>query len=75
MYCIAPVLPHHAHSHPGYVHIYGYERPRSRLSENHKINVIGRTVLKLWPFKDSLFNTLGPFHFDSVRVGSVTIEF
>ena len=22
MYCIAPVLPHHAHSHPGYVHIW-----------------------------------------------------
>ncbi len=28
------------------------ERPLSKLSENHKINVIGPTELKLWPFKD-----------------------
>ncbi len=27
------------------------ERPLSKLSENHKINVIGPTELKLWPFK------------------------
>ncbi len=29
------------------------ERPPSKLSENHKINVIGPTELKLWPFKDA----------------------
>ncbi len=45
------------------------ERPLSKLSENHKINVIGPTKLKLWPFKDALFN---PLHFESTRVGSVT---
>ena len=28
------------------------ERPLSKLSENHKINVIGPTELKLWPFKE-----------------------
>ncbi len=27
------------------------ERPPSKFSENHKINVIGPTELKLWPFK------------------------
>ncbi len=27
------------------------ERPLSKLSENHKINVIGPTELNLWPFK------------------------
>ncbi len=32
------------------------ERPISKLSENHKINVIGPTELKLWPFKDALLN-------------------
>ncbi len=26
------------------------ERPLSKLSENHKINVIGPSELKLWPF-------------------------
>ncbi len=31
------------------------ERPISKLSENHKINVIGPTKLKLWLFKDALF--------------------
>ena len=31
------------------------ERPLSKLSENDKINVIGPTELKLWPFKDTLF--------------------
>ena len=30
--------------------------PLSKLSENHKINVIGPTELKFWPFKDALFN-------------------
>ncbi len=29
------------------------ERPISKLSENHKINVIGPTELKLWLFKDT----------------------
>ncbi len=29
------------------------ERPLSKLSENHKINVNGPTELKLWPFKDA----------------------
>ncbi len=33
-----------------------FERSLSKLSENHKINVIGPTELKLWPFKDALFN-------------------
>ncbi len=33
-----------------------YERPLSKLSENHNINVIGPTELKLWPFKDARFN-------------------
>ncbi len=28
------------------------ENPLSKLLENHKINVIGPTKLKLWPFKD-----------------------
>ncbi len=33
------------------------ERPLAKLSENHKINVIRPTELKLWPFKDAdLFN-------------------
>ena len=32
------------------------ERPLSKLSENLKIYVIGPTELKLWPFKDALFN-------------------
>ena len=31
------------------------ERPISKLSENHKINVIGPTELKLWPFKDAVY--------------------
>ncbi len=35
------------------------ERPLSKLSENHKINVIGPTELKLWSFKDALFNATG----------------
>ena len=29
------------------------ERPLSKLSENHKINFIGPTELKLWPFNDA----------------------
>ncbi len=29
-----------------------------KVSENHKINVFGPTELKLWPFKDALFNTI-----------------
>ena len=29
-----------------------------KISENHKINVFGPTELKLWPFKDALFNTI-----------------
>ena len=32
------------------------ERPLPKLSENHKINVIGSTELKLWTFKDALSN-------------------
>ena len=32
------------------------ERPLSKLSENHKINIIGPTELKLPSFKDALFN-------------------
>ena len=32
------------------------ERPHSKLSENHNINVIGQTEQKLCPFKDALFN-------------------
>ncbi len=32
------------------------EKPLSKLSENHKINAVGTTELKLWPFKDALFN-------------------
>ncbi len=36
------------------------ERPFSKLSENHKINVIGPTERKLWPFKDALL-TLGQY--------------
>ena len=28
----------------------------SKLSENHKINVIGPTKVKLWPFKEASFN-------------------
>ncbi len=44
------------------------ERPLSKLSENH---VIGPTELKLWPFKDALFNARSP-SFESTRVGSVT---
>ena len=32
------------------------KRARSKLSENHKINVIVPTELKLWPFKDEPFN-------------------
>ncbi len=35
------------------------ERPISKLSENHKINVIGPTELKLWPFKKMLYLMLG----------------
>ncbi len=31
------------------------ERPLSKLSENHKINVIGPSELKLWPFKDAQY--------------------
>ncbi len=34
------------------------ERPLSKLSENHKINVIGPTELKLWPFKVTLIEQL-----------------
>ncbi len=34
-----------------------YERPLSKLSENHQFNVIGQTELKVWPFK---FLTVGP---------------
>ena len=30
-----------------------FERPLSKLSENHKINAIGQMELKLWPFKDA----------------------
>ncbi len=33
------------------------ERPLSKLSENHKMNVIGPTELKLWPFKDAVTST------------------
>ncbi len=33
--------------------------------DHGKINVIGSTKLKLWPFKD-------PLHFESTRVGFVT---
>ncbi len=36
------------------------ERPMSKLSENHRINVIGPTELNLWPFKDALFNARSP---------------
>ena len=32
------------------------ERALSKLSENHKINVIGPTELKLWPFKGVSLN-------------------
>ncbi len=45
--------------HPFYFNT-SSERPLSKLSENHKINVIGPTELKLWPFKDALFNTRSP---------------
>ncbi len=31
------------------------ERPLSKLSENHKINVIRPSELKLWPFKDAQY--------------------
>ena len=34
------------------------EKSLSKLSENHKINVIRGTELKLWPFKDDLFNVM-----------------
>ena len=34
------------------------ERPLSKLSENHKMNVIGPTEPKLWPFKDALLNAI-----------------
>ncbi len=30
--------------------------PLFKLSENHKINIVGPTELKLWPFKGALFN-------------------
>ena len=30
------------------------ERPFSKLSENHKINVIGPTKLKFWPFENAI---------------------
>ncbi len=33
-----------------------FERPLSKLSENHKMNLIGPTELELWPFKVTLFN-------------------
>ncbi len=33
-----------------------FERYFSKLPENQKINDIGPTELKLWPFKDALFN-------------------
>ncbi len=33
-----------------------FKRARSKLSENRKINVIGPTELKLWPFKDEPVN-------------------
>ncbi len=35
-----------------------FESSLSKLSENHKINVIGSTELKLWPFKDASFNAV-----------------
>ncbi len=35
------------------------ERPSSKLSENHKINIFRPTELKLWPFKKMLYLTLG----------------
>ena len=38
----------------------------SKLSENHKINVIGPAGLKLWLFKCSI--RLGPLHYASVRM-------
>ncbi len=34
------------------------ERPLSKLSEIHKISIIVPTELKLWPFKNALFNAM-----------------
>ncbi len=36
------------------------ERPLFKLSENHKITVIGPTKLKILPFKNALFNATAP---------------
>ncbi len=44
----------------------------SKLSENHKINVIGSTEVKFYGRSKMLYLTLGPLHFESTRVGSVT---
>ncbi len=44
-----------------------FERPLSKLSENHIIKRYWTTELKLWPFKNALFNVRLYFHIATVR--------
>ncbi len=55
---------------PEYTFNTSSERPLSKLSENHKINVIGPTKLKLWPFKVML-NT----YFVQYTISQITLRY